>query len=306
MARTMGGQGSRSSGQSQNQMSRNANQRPQVMNQGNNDGNNNAPPVTLEAIQQLLRDAQVQNRIEMNQLLDQRLGDQSRTLSGSRTRSDTPEGVFHSQSSTHGGSVPLPPPPPVGPMQTTLEKCTYKDFMTCRPKEFKGEKDPKITIRWVTEMEQVLRICRCEQDMKVAFASQMLKGDALTWWNNLITNLGGNVVASFTWEEFVRRLKAKFCSPRHKEQIVNEFFALRKGDMSVDEYSKKFSEMVPFLEETLPTEIGRINRYISGLPGDYLLEVSKATTLDEAIDAAAKVEDMLTKKEKERREVGEK
>ena len=58
-------------------------------------------------------------------------------------------------------------------------------------------------------------------------------------------------MASFTWAEFVRRLKSKFCSPRHKEKIVNEFFALHKGNMTIDEYSKKFTDMVPFLEDTL-------------------------------------------------------
>ena len=41
---------------------------------------------------------------------------------------------------------------------------------------------------------------------------------------------------------------------------------------------------------------------MNGLPGDYLLEVSKATTLDEAIEAATKVEDMLERKVKESEE----
>ena len=88
--------------------------------------------------------------------------------------------------------------------------------------------------------------------------------------------------------------------------IVNEFFALKKGNMSVDEYSKKFTDMIPFLEDVLPLESGRINRFVNGLPGDYLLEVGKATTLDEAIDAAIKVEDMLERKAKESGGVGEK
>ena len=66
--------------------------------------------------------------------------------------------------------------------------------MTCRPKEFQGGKDPKVTMHWLAETEQVLRVCRCEEDMKVTFASQMLKGDALTWWNTLTTSFGGDVV----------------------------------------------------------------------------------------------------------------
>ena len=70
--------------------------------------------------------------------------------------------------------------------------------------------------------------------------------------------------------------------------------------MSIDEYTKKFTDMLPFLGDTLPNEKGRVNRYLSGLPGDYFVEVGKANTLDEAIEAAARVEDMLTKKASER------
>ena len=106
--------------------------------------------------------------------------------------------------------------------------------MTCRPKEFHGEKYPKVTVCWVAKTKQVLRIFCCEENLKVVFSSQMLKGDALTWLNTLTTNLGGDVVSSFTWEVIVRSLKMNFCSAMHKEKIGNELFLLHKGEMSID------------------------------------------------------------------------
>ncbi|KAL4574756.1 hypothetical protein LXL04_021592 [Taraxacum kok-saghyz] len=75
--------------------------------------------------------------------------------------------------------------------------------------------------------------------------------------------------------------------------------------MTIDEYTKRFTDMLPFLGDTLPNEQGRVNRYQSGLPSDYVVEVGKANTLDEAIEAAARVEDMLTKRASERSNVGE-
>ena len=61
--------------------------------------------------------------------------------------------------------TPLPPPSPplVNPQitQPRVKECTYKDFMACRPKEFKGDKGTKIMVRWIIEMEQVLYIFRC-------------------------------------------------------------------------------------------------------------------------------------------------
>ena len=237
-------------------------------------------------------------------MIDERLGDSSRTLT--QTQQNYPESDSRVGSSVRRDPTPLPPPnldPPI--TQSGVKKCTYKDFMVCRPKEFKGEKDPKVVVRWITEMEQVLYICRCKDNMKVGFACQMLKDDALIWWNNLREAIGSEGISSLTWNDFVTRLKGKFCSPRHQQKLVNDFFSLHKGSMSIDEYTKKFTDMLPFLGDTLPNEQGRVNRYLSGLPGDYFVEVGKANTLDEAIEAATRVEDMLAKKASERVNVGE-
>ncbi|KAI3764654.1 hypothetical protein L2E82_14665 [Cichorium intybus] len=274
---------------------------PQAVDDGNSRGEANPPPLTLEAIQKLLHDSQVQTRQEMTRLLDERLGERSKSQNEDSEKSVAPEGTNPTQNSSQGDSSSKSQP-----QFKAKGVCTFKDFMSCRPNEFNWEMDTRITIRWVTEMEQVLRICRCEDDMKVGFASQMLKAEALNWWNTLRRTKGSEFVDALSWEEFVQRLKGKFCSARHRENLVNEFFALAKEKQTVDEYTKKFCEMLPFLEDILPTEAGRINRYVNGLPGDYSLEVGKATTLDEAIESAARVESMIEKKAKERQAFGEK
>ncbi|KAI3788522.1 hypothetical protein L2E82_01291 [Cichorium intybus] len=237
----------------------------------------------------------------MTRLLDERLGERSKSQPEDSEKSVAPEGTNPRQTSSQGDSSSKSQP-----QFKTKGACTFKDFMSCRPKEFNGEMDPRITIRWLTEMEQVLRICRCDEDMKVGFASQMLKAEALTWWNTLRRIKGSDFVDALTWDEFVQRLKSKFCSARHRENLVNEFFALAKEKQTVDEYTKKFCEMLPFLEDTLPTEAERINRYVNGLPAEYSLEVGKATTIDEAIESAARVESMIEKKVKERQAFAEK
>lgn len=93
----------------------------------------------------------------------------------------------------------------------------------------------------------------------------------------------------------MRSIKAKFSSPRRQDNLVNEFFALQKGNITIDEYTKRFTDMLPFLRNTLPNEEERVNRYhyLDGLPGDYSLKVGKATILDEVIKVDSKVEDMI-------------
>ncbi|KAI3690640.1 hypothetical protein L2E82_48797 [Cichorium intybus] len=268
---TRSGQGSRNDDQGPNRVPPIQIRRAEAVEEGNSRGNANPPPLTLEG---------------------------SRTLLEKNVKSKTPENITQTQSS----SREAPPSPP----RKIAKEGMFKDFMSCRPKEFNGEMDPKVTVSWISETEQILRICRCSEDLKVEFASQMLKANALTWWSTLDRTLGSEVVSSFTWEEFTKRLKGKFCSARHREKLVDEIFALSKDKQTIDEYTKKFCDMLPFLEDTLPTEAGRINRYANGLPSDYALEVGKASTLDEALEAAARVESMLEKRAKERHGFGEK
>ncbi|KAI3509323.1 hypothetical protein L1887_24520 [Cichorium endivia] len=296
--RTRSGQGSRNDDQGPNRGPPIQIRRGQAEEKGNSRGDANPPPLTLQNIQKLLDDSRLQTQADMNRLLDERLGERSKSLSEKSVKSKTPENITQTQSSSHEA----PPSPP----HKIAKEGTFKDFMSCRPKEFNGEMDPKVTVSWIAETERILRICRCPEDLKVEFASQMLKANALTWWSTLDRTLGSEVVSSFTWEEFTKRLRGKFFSARHREKLVDEFFALCKEKQTVDEYTKKFCDILPFLEDTLPTEAGRINRYANGLPSDYALEVGKASTLDEAIEAAARVESMLEKRTKERQAFGEK
>lgn len=139
MARTRSGQGGGQSG-SQNSRGRprSGNRPPPII----EDGNSNPAPVTLEAIQKLLHDQQVQNRAEMNNLINERLQEFSKALTH-----DAASGSVHPSNSptheSHHNSRNSPPPPPLNPPGP---RCTFKDFMVCRPKEFQGDKDPKITM----------------------------------------------------------------------------------------------------------------------------------------------------------------
>lgn len=72
------------------------------------------------------------------------------------------------------------------------------------------------------------------------------------------------------------------------------------GNIKIDEYTKKFTNMLPFLGNILTNEEGRVNQYLNGLLGDYSLEVGNSTTIDEAIEEASRVDDMILNKSSER------
>ena len=70
--------------------------------------NDNDPPVlTLEAIQKLLHDQQTQILNEVNRLIEENIGDSSRTLT--QIQQNSPEGDSHAGSSVRRDPTPLPP-----------------------------------------------------------------------------------------------------------------------------------------------------------------------------------------------------
>ncbi|GKC99082.1 hypothetical protein Tco_1169357 [Tanacetum coccineum] len=62
-------------------------------------------------------------------------------------------------------------------------KCSYKEFMSCQPINFKGSKGVVGLIRWFERTESVFSRSNCTEDYKVKFATGTLTEEALSWWN---------------------------------------------------------------------------------------------------------------------------
>jgi hypothetical protein len=68
-----------------------------------------------------------------------------------------------------------------------------------------------------------------------------------------------------TWREFKRYFEKKYLTKRYYDRKMKEFFELKLGSMTIDEYERRFLELlkyVPFIKD----EHMKIQRYSSGLP----------------------------------------
>ena len=72
----------------------------------------------------------------------------------------------------------------------TARKCTYKDFMNCKPTYFKGTEGVTDLARWFERSETVFMRSGCTDDCKVTFATGTLLEDALSWWNATARTMG--------------------------------------------------------------------------------------------------------------------
>ncbi|GJX74314.1 hypothetical protein Tco_0312909 [Tanacetum coccineum] len=69
-------------------------------------------------------------------------------------------------------------------------KCSYKEFMSCQPFNFKGTEGAFGLICWFERTELVFSHSNCTEDCKVKFATGTLTEEALSWWNSFAQSTG--------------------------------------------------------------------------------------------------------------------
>ena len=65
--------------------------------------------------------------------------------------------------------------------------CTYKYFVSCKPREFTGEKGAVDCITWLDEMDTIVDISGCAERDVVKYVSQSFKGGR--WCRHLVSLL---------------------------------------------------------------------------------------------------------------------
>ncbi|GJS11099.1 hypothetical protein Tco_0367895 [Tanacetum coccineum] len=69
-------------------------------------------------------------------------------------------------------------------------QCSYKEFMSCQPINFKGTAGAICLIRWFERTKSVFSHSNCTEECKVKFATGTLTEEALSWWNSFAQPIG--------------------------------------------------------------------------------------------------------------------
>ncbi|GJR25048.1 hypothetical protein Tco_0973575 [Tanacetum coccineum] len=69
-------------------------------------------------------------------------------------------------------------------------QCSYKEFMSCQPINFKGTEGAIGLTHWFKRTESVFSRSNCTEDCKVKFATGTLTKEALSWWNSFAQPIG--------------------------------------------------------------------------------------------------------------------
>ncbi|KAJ9550422.1 hypothetical protein OSB04_014467 [Centaurea solstitialis] len=143
----------------------------------------------------------------------------------------------------------------------TSRVTSYKDFTACQPPFFQGQKDPVASTRWLTEIEGAFFTSSCATEVKVRYASNLLRGPAKDWWNILYHAKGPEQIEAMTWEQFKELFKEQYVPQVEVERLTGEFLSMERTTESVNEITDKFLEKSLFCRDYVANEPMKMYRY---------------------------------------------
>ncbi|GJR19956.1 reverse transcriptase domain-containing protein [Tanacetum coccineum] len=175
-------------------------------------------------------------------------------------------------------------------------QCSYKEFMSCQPINFKGTEGAIGLIRWFERTESVFSRSNCTEDCKVKFATGTLTEEALSWWNSFAQPIGIEEAYKFTWVEFKKLLIKKYCPRTEVQKMEDKFYHLTMKGNDLKTYVRRFQELATLCPTMVPDSEKMMEVFIGGLPRSIEGNVtaSKPQTLEEAINIAQRLMDQET------------
>ncbi|KAJ9542679.1 LOW QUALITY PROTEIN: hypothetical protein OSB04_029185 [Centaurea solstitialis] len=127
--------------------------------------------------------------------------------------------------------------------QSQSRVVTFKDFMTCQPPFFEGQKDPVACYRWYSAVEGDFRTSK-------------------DWWDLVLKRLSEARITALTWEEFKVMFDEELAPSIERERIVAEFLNLTQMTETVNEITAKFLEKLLFVPGYANGESLKMARYL--------------------------------------------
>ncbi|GKF04654.1 reverse transcriptase domain-containing protein, partial [Tanacetum coccineum] len=174
-------------------------------------------------------------------------------------------------------------------------QCSYKEFMSCQPINFKGTEGVIGLIHWFERTELVFSHSNCTEDCKVKFATSTLTEEALSWLNYFAQPIGIEEAYKITWVEFKKLLIKKYYPRTKVQKMEDEFYHLTVKGNDLKTYVRRFQELETLCPTMVPESEKMMEVFIRGLPQsiEWNVTASKPQTLEEAINIAQRLMDQV-------------
>ncbi|XP_071697435.1 uncharacterized protein [Rutidosis leptorrhynchoides] len=177
------------------------------------------------------------------------------------------------------------------PTTETKKKFTFKQFLECRPPEYVGSSNPTETFDWLREVDRAFEACQCKPELRVTYASRLLKKKAIGWWDSITSHMSKEMLNQVTWEKFAAKVCEQYCTPYEISRMKREFMNLKMTrQMTIDEVIEKFTDKLRFVQQWLPDEQPKIDQFVEMILLEYRSLVRMAPSLPQAFAIAKMVE----------------
>src|SRR3954454_15841303 len=139
---------------------------------------------------------------------------------------------------------------------------------------------------WIFQMQQYLLATGIKNDEQAVYlATNLLRGDAATWWRHRFKKITDDVDELPNWKQFERLLSKKF-KPVNATKVARDILARLCQTSSVKAYNAAFTSTI--LEIPNISEEEMVDRYVRGLKEKVCVEVElrEPTDLEEAMRIA--------------------
>ncbi|GJT16937.1 reverse transcriptase domain-containing protein [Tanacetum coccineum] len=123
--------------------------------------------------------------------------------------------------------------------------CTYKEFLSCNPKEYNGKGGVVVYTLWIEKMESVQDMSGCVDNQKVKYTAGSFGG--MSWDNFKV----------LMWEEF--------CPSNEMQKLETKLWNHAIVGASHVAYTDRFHELARLVPHLVTPENKRIERYVYGL-----------------------------------------
>nr|GEV17133.1 reverse transcriptase domain-containing protein [Tanacetum cinerariifolium] len=145
-------------------------------------------------------------------------------------------------------------------------KCSYKEFMSCQPFNFKCSKGAVGLIPWFECTESVFSCSNYTEGCKMNFATGTLTEEARSWWNSFARPIGIEETYKITLVDFKKLLIKKYCPRTKVQKMEDEFYHLTMKENDLKTYVRRFQELATLCPTIVSDSEKMMEAFIRGLP----------------------------------------
>ncbi|GKD15818.1 reverse transcriptase domain-containing protein [Tanacetum coccineum] len=139
-------------------------------------------------------------------------------------------------------------------------RCSYKTFLACNPRDYDGKGGAVALTRWIEKMESVIENSGCAENQKVKYVASSFINKALTWWNTQVQARGREAAIGMSWADFKALLVEEFFLSNEIEKLENEFWNHKMVGANHAAYTDRFHELAKLVPHLVTPESSRIKR----------------------------------------------